>query len=570
MSAAVIGLALIGAGPSRADDNSGASATVRLIQLLIEKGILSKDQAASLLKQAQEESRPPPRRVRPRPTATQAAAPSATPSQPAEPPSPAVPPGTVRVTYVPQIVRDQIAQEVRQEVMQQAQTENWAAPDAAPEWTRRIHFYGDLRVRGERDQEASGNGPIIDFNSINSGSGFDTSGGSGLPPTLNSQEDRSRFRVRARLAMDARIDDWVNADIGIATGNDASPGTYNQTLGSGGDFQKYALWLDRAYLLLQPFKSLEPFQSLKMYLGREPNPFWTTDLIYANDLNMDGAAFTGSVPINSGLSVFGTAGAFSVFNTAFNYSSLDTTKFPSHDKYLFAGQAGVAFRPIETLQAKLAAGFFAYDNINGKLSDPCLIVQTGSGCDTDATAAQYVQYGNTMFPIRNIVLTGTSTATPEYFGLASRFGILDLHGRLEYRGFPLPVALEGEFDKNLAFNRSFVASRGPVNNLGSNGVFSGGDTAYMIKFTVGKTEVVERWDWNAFIAYKYLQSDSVLDALNDADFHLGGTNAKGFILGGDLAVARNLFLTARWFSATQVSGTPYANDLVQVDMTAKF
>jgi hypothetical protein len=82
--------------------------------------------------------------------------------------------------------------------------------------------------------------------------------------------------------------------------------------------------------------------------------------------------------------------------------------------------------------------------------------------------------------------------------------------------------------------------------------------------------VVERWDWNLFVAYKYLESDSVLDALTDPNFHLGGTNAKGFILGGDLGLARNLYLAARWFSATQVSGVPYSNDVLQVDLNARF
>jgi hypothetical protein len=571
--AAALALALAAAGTTQAHaDDADASATVKLIQILIAKGILTQDQAASLLQQAQAEAKAahvartkPPARPAPAAAAT-AAAPTAPPA--AEPPPP---PGTVRVTYVPQIVRDQIAQQVRTEVMQQAQAEGWAAPNQTPEWTQRVHFYGDIRMRAERVLEDRGNQPVPDFNSINSGSGFDTSGGGGLPPSLNTTENRTLPLLRARLGMTAEVNDWASIDFRIATGNDSSPVSTQQTLGSPGNFSKYALWVDTAYLTMQLPKPLEPFQSLKMVIGREPNPFWTSDLLYWDDLNFDGAAISAVTTITDRLDLFASAGAFSLFDTALNYSSLNEDKFSSHDKYLFAGQLGGTLRPLPDLTAKAALGFFAYTNIQGKLSDPCVIIQTGFGCDTDATRAQFVQYGNTVFPVRNISLTGTSTATPEYFGLASRFDVLDLHGQLSYAGLAVPVSLEGDFSKNLGFNRRAIASLSPVNNLsaGSNS-FHGGDTGYMAKLTVGKQQIAQRWDWNVFIAYKYIESDAVLDALNDPNFHYGGTNAKGFILGGNLGIGKNVSLDARWYSASQITGTPDSNDLVLVDLNAKF
>ncbi|MFX8903218.1 putative porin, partial [Acinetobacter baumannii] len=50
----------------------------------------------------------------------------------------ASPPGTRRVTYVPEIVKKQMRDEIRQEVMARAEKEHWAAPGALPEWTQRI------------------------------------------------------------------------------------------------------------------------------------------------------------------------------------------------------------------------------------------------------------------------------------------------------------------------------------------------------------------------------------------------------------------------------------------------
>jgi len=72
------------------------------------------------------------------------------------------------------------------------------------------------------------------------------------------------------------------------------------------------------------------------------------------------------------------------------------------------------------------------------------------------------------------------------------------------------------------------------------------------------------------VAYRYIQSDAVVDAFTDSDFGLGGTNLKGYFFGANLAVSTNVWLTARWMSANQVAGPPYAVDIAQVDLNAKF
>ena len=77
-------------------------------------------------------------------------------------------------------------------------------------------------------------------------------------------------------------------------------------------------------------------------------------------------------------------------------------------------------------------------------------------------------------------------------------------------------------------------------------------------------------DWNAFVTYKYLQDNSVLDAFTDSDFHLGGTNAKGYIIGGRLALERNVWLRLRWLSADEVDGPPLSIDVLQFDLNARF
>ncbi len=571
--AALAGAAML-AVPLAAQAQDSGSTTVKLIQLLIAKGVLTSDQAASLLSQAQSESH-----------AQHTARPikgAHTPLTGEPPPDEAaVPQGTVRVTYVPQIVRDQLAAEVRQQVLGEVQTHGWATPDALPEWTKRITVYGDLRGRGERIQEDKNNASFFDFNGINnSANGFDTSSGGAPGPVLNTTEDRTRFRLRARLGVNAVIDDWVSANIRIGTGNDSSPVSANQTLGAGaGNFSKYALWLDRAYFQFEaPKGAVTPFSALKSWVGRSPNPFWTTDLVYDESLNFDGVSVQAALPVTDKVTTWLTTGAFPVFNTDLNFATTNVNKFPSRDKYLFAAQLGVDWQPTPIIAAKFGAGLFDYSNIEGKLSSLCdLTVSTA--CNTDVSRSGFSQGGNTVFPVRNIdVSTQATLSTPQFFGLASRFDVLDLHGRVIVTKYdPVDVAVEGEFLKNLAFNRAAVANRGPLNNFGASpdngktlGQYVGGDTGYLMKLTVGTPEIVARNQWNAYFGYKYLESDATPDGLTDSNFHGGGTNAKGYFIGAGYGLAHNTYLTARWLSADQVSGPAFHNDVIQIDFNTKF
>ena len=125
----------------------------------------------------------------------------------------------------------------------------------------------------------------------------------------------------------------------------------------------------------------------------------------------------------------------------------------------------------------------------------------------------------------------------------------------------------GVFDAvNVRFANNYAA--GSINSAAPN--YAGGDTAYDVALSVGHDQVEHLWDWSFSVAYKYIETDALLDALTDPNFHLGGTNAKGYIINGNLGVARNTYLSTTWYSASQVSGAPYSNDVLFVDLNAKF
>ncbi|QQP99185.1 putative porin [Lysobacter enzymogenes] len=532
--------------------------TLKLIDLLVAKGVLTRGQADDLIAEAR---------------ASAATAPATAAATPAYQTAP----GAVVVPYVPEVVRQQIKDELRAEVVQQAKSEGWAAPNALPEWTQRISVYGDLRARAEdvlNDGENYREFP--NFAALNSGSGYDVADPVANPvPYVNTTKNRGRMRLRARLGVHAQIADWVEADLRLATGSDRSPVSTNQTLGAGGNLSKYSLWLDRAYV------RLKPTSWLSADIGRTPNPFWTSELLFDNDLNFDGVAVKTQFAHDADFKTFVNVGAFPVFNTDFDFGSTQKMdKESSRDKWLYGAQAGLDWNFADAMSLKLGLGYFLFDKLNGQFSSPCLAPTAKDVCDTDLSRPQFQQFGNTMFAIRNIVPAQGAPNGPQlqYFGYASEFGVANLHAALEIARFdPVKIVLEADVVKNTKYDAKRIRALGPLNNFkptldpaDTTAIFDGGDMGYYVNLLVGQPKIEKAWDWNASIGYKRLESDAVPDAFADSDFHLGGTNARGFIVGGSLGLARNTWLGLRWLSANEVTGQPYSVDVIQLDLNTQF
>jgi hypothetical protein len=103
------------------------------------------------------------------------------------------------------------------------------------------------------------------------------------------------------------------------------------------------------------------------------------------------------------------------------------------------------------------------------------------------------------------------------------------------------------------------------------GPFEGGDTAWFLSLKLGKSVFEKRGDWNATVGYRYIESDAVVDGLNDSDFGVGGgTNMKGYSIGAALALSANVKLGATWLSGQQIAGPPLKSDVFLLDLNAKF
>lgn len=495
---------------------------------------------------------------------------------------------------MPDVVKEQIRQEVKDDLMAEARNGNFGGTQSLPEWVSKFTLYGDVRVRYEflynhKTNDDSGNA-FPNFNAINTGSPFDLAG-SVAEPQYNVDQDRNRMRIRARMGETIDLASGFTSGLRLATGNDDQPVSENQTLGAsgnaqGGDFSKYALWLDRAYIKYQT--GGDPTRDISVTLGRFDNPFFGTTLVWASDLAFDG--ISASIPFKvhrngrvvDSIKPFLVGGIFPVFNTDLNFATNNAAKFPSYDKWLEAVQAGATWKIGNDFGFKAAAAYYYYKNVEGQLSAPFTPLTTSDAGSTDASRPSFAQNGNTYMELRDIVpgpLNGNGTIDQfQYFGLATPFHDIDFNARIDYNHFePFQVSLIGEFVENRALNSKAVEAVA-VNNLGT-APASGGSAPYiggnkgwtgMIRF--GDAVLQDAGNWSLSAGYRYLESDAVVDGFTDADFggDLLGTNLKGFTLDGSLALAPGIRVEAKWMSASDIAGPSYKNDYLQFDVNAKF
>jgi len=360
----------------------------------------------------------------------------------------------------------------------------------------------------------------------------------------NTLEDRHRERVRLRLALNAGVGPGVDAGVRIATGNTADPVSTNQTLGTTGN--KYSLVLDRAFL------KLTPAEDLTLWGGRMPNPFFSSDLVWDDDLNFEGAAVRyapGALDPQRAFRPFVTAGVFPLQEIQ------ESLGARGHDKWLYGAQAGLEWVPGTRARFRLGAAYYHYENVTG-IRNPAL-----NDTFNNPSAPQFRQKGNSVFNIDN-----DGNNTTNLWALASDFRIGNLSLVADFADFyPVHVIASLDWARNFGFDRAAVLAR-------SGQSLDGEVDGYQFRLTVGHPAFtyLEDHEWQAFAGYRYLERDAVLDAFTDSDFHLGGTNHKGYFIGGSYALFKNTWLSAKWMSSDEISGLPLSIDVFQLDLNARF
>ena len=530
--------------------------TAKLLQLLVKEGVISGDRAQELVKEASKEAA--------HQVAEEKADKMTNPQSKAEP-------GEVRIQYVPQFVKDQIRQQVRAElredvsndVLGKAKQERWGVPGVTPEWINRIKINGDVRLRAQIDKFADGNAEseYIDYQKVNE------EGSATGDVYQNTTEDRRRLRARARIGLKAKITNDFTANIRLATGSGTDPVSTNKTMGSYGN--KYSILFDRAYLKFTDL-DINDYPWLTFYGGRMKNPFLSTDLVWDSDLAFDGLATTFRYNLSGSDNLFDMDDRRKTLYLTAGVFPLDEVEISSDDKWMFGVQLGGKFISEDSRSTyELGVAYYNYQNIIGRKN-------AVNGDLLNYTAPDFMQKGNTLYQISNDPLSPDKAP----FALASDYNLINLTGRASFSHFaPTNIVVTADWVRNIGYDKQEIIDRtnGAVvvygGRAGSIENITEEIDGYQIKVVVGWPQITQRYSWRVFGAYKYLESDAVLDAFADSDFHLGGTNAKGFIIGGEYGILDNVSLAARLLSADQIAGgnsSPFGVDVFQLDLNVKF
>ncbi len=576
------------------------STFVNLVDLLVQRGVINKQEGTGLVAAAEQEAAAvevespatPSAKGNAKSIASLQSQPTASPSpsegQQANPIDQEIKgvSKSKHVTYVPEFVKKEIRDEVRAELKKEvvaevkndAKTEGWGIPAALPEWVAAINPSFDVRVRFADELYGGANpgqglGATPDYLAINSAGGFDNI----KDPNrlyINNQRDRLRIRERLRLGFEGKIADGLKAGIRFATSNTYNPVSNDQTLGNNG--QTYQFAIDRAFLQYN-FVDGKGTDWFTLYAGRTINPFVSTDVVFDPDLSFEGIAgsfryhFNQDDPKVKGYKTLnptarnginqGQQTPDSAFLTLGIFPIQDITS-STVDKWLYAGQIGADWVVFNDSRFNIATSYYEFQNINARYNSA-----SGNGHKYDWTAPQFIQKGNSMVAITDQNSAGGSVCSDPQgclFGLASGFKIFNATAIFDH---PISdvnhVMFTADYAKNFGFNqqqifREFHKDIAPRTD------------AYQVRADVGRPELRRFGDWNVNLAYRYIERDAVLDAFTDSIFHQGGTDAKGWVLGTQYGVTRNTWLNLRWFSTDSINGPKYKIDTVNVDLNARF
>jgi hypothetical protein len=353
-------------------------------------------------------------------------------------------------------------------------------------WIDRITFYGDLRVRHESFfYDANGNG------------------------TFNGGVDEHRERFRLRMGTDLKMGD-VTASIRLDSGTGQQTGT-NQTETTL--FSQKGIWLDIASLSWQGAHS----QWLKLTGGKMANPFfrvYSTDAVWDEDVNPEGFAenLQGS-PVEH-VSLFLNAGQF----------ELNELAVKSHDPWLLGEQGGISVAPTAGIKATVATAFYEFVNASGR--------------DSNALGGT-VQQGNSRFAASCTAVPPLATCR-----LLNNYRVLDVTALVNVQAGPIPIALMGDYVRNLANTTTTGMKTGKAT----------GNQAYQVGAIIGKAAEAQTFEVAYF--YKLLQLDATPADLADSDFGNGGTARRGHIMWAAYNPTKYLQFKTKYFTTKAIPFTP--------------
>ena len=325
--------------------------------------------------------------------------------------------------------------------------------------------------------------------------------------------EQQRQRIRARLAMTAKINDTLTGTIGIATnGGTGDPRSPNQTLGEG--WTRKGIGLDLAYV------DWKPVESFGMSFGKMPQPWYkATGYFFDNDINPEG------------ISARFATGPF--FANAFAMQLSE--RAAASDASLLGGQLGVTGQ-FGGMKLTGAVGYFDVGSVQGEVTT----TSTAPVC-----AANPAFFGGPQGNTTAANLAGCPT-------LVNDFNMIEAVAQAEFTIANQPLQIFAQYIQNEE-----------ADDL---------DTGWLAGFNWGKASNPRSWEFG--YAYGLIEKDAQFGQFVDSDFGGGVTDVDGSVFKVGFAPAKNWVLNGTYFMNDRFIDAPGAiergYDRYQVDLNFKF
>jgi len=400
----------------------------------------------------------------------------------------------------------------------------------------------------------------------------------------NDYHAQTRYRLRARVGLNANVTDEVSGTVRLASGDPNDPISTNQTLTN--TFTRKPINLDWAYLTIKPGKTfgLAPGWG-QIITGKFPVTLARySELVWDDDLSPEGATET--------LNLWERRDGF---YRGFRLNALQwimNDASANNDSWIAGGQAVVDAAIGST--ANWTASFADYNFIDmNRVATTYLSPFTGSASANNCSAAQLAKdpmstcYAanpsqNTSLSNSNSVLLSAkdSAGNRKITGYADGFNVLNFGSELDFPnpfGLGIPAGLFGE--------------------VANNTQASSQNTGLAIGVGIGKAQ--KDWyhdglrnpgDWSMSYTWERVEQNALVSLFSFSDFQYqqsktsqkGSTNVTGSVIRFDYELFQNFQLTAKSMFinaldrsiATTTNGRPLIGNptltRLQLDMVLKF
>lgn len=383
-------------------------------------------------------------------------------------------------------------------------------------WFERISVWGDMRMRMEHFARSSDD-------------------------VESDPNDRTRARYRFRLNMKADVNPYIDAYVRLASGENDSRST-NTTFGRPNeDFTPDPIFIDRAYLDIQPFPEGEILghtADLHLLIGKMPNPFTTKKIpkdfmLWDGDINPEGLAIRSNWELSEAVDLYLNNGIFIL-----------EERSGGRDPRLMATQLGTNVEFSDTMSGGARTSFYHFDELNHDFFDRGVSAKKPHPSDGGGNAAFDGEYGLSDDNHVNVIEASAWLTC----------------GCIE----DCPITLFGGYSNNLS----------AVSLLGD----GANDTAWMVGLQAGDKRAIAKLG----VLYAHIEGNAFPSQFIDSDLFDGVTNRKGWAFYSSKSILKNTDINLTVFWSDPIQESPLSEFLwassvanservrVQADLVVKF